>query len=691
MATRTSTPPVFNDNPIELQDIVLHDADPGTNDTNNREEQPRGPSSDSDSKLVMEFETPLFWSFLKLTGLAGLCYTVAAVMPTILLLWILSGVINSKTIPHDKAFLVHKDGNSRLGGHGSTHLLGLVIASISARVIGLLTSAVVSFYAYWVARRWLNPSISTKSLPSSLQYGLLLSLLSNPGLGSLFQAAWYSFKRSKRNRKNKLLTHALIVTTLILGLTYAITGADLWLHAVTTTSAVTEITPTSEPFKYGIGQNTCYPYPDVWVTAGLPCLLFPGKVPNWNDGIPTRAPGMAVASNVSDDLQVITLADANDLAVLVRPNIPQSHVFRGTSFGARASCESVTQKCDRETLVSCDGFTPDQFPPISALHWDPEDPGKAEVVIQSANCAPDVVCEHVNSTEWSEFAFPNTTWPPVNRYNLWMQFIWHAEEHIDWGTVPSGNQAIWTSGSRASILTNCTLQFFNVTLDYSGGRYSLVDQSLSNVGLADGLAGPTRLGHFNPQLVSDVSSRAFLDNSTEEFLAFLNQDLARLALASTAIITNVSTDTLSHSILSSVNVARYPLAPVVTLLTLLYLYATAILLIYGAIGLWDRSGMVGVSGDPDKNTVRTLALTHLWLTSVLPVVSRVFPPELPDSEVTALSIRTNEIDMFGEDSENQTRHGRLQPGVDFTANGGQVFAIHKRKRASSEDDPESLE
>lgn len=458
---------------------------------------------------------------------------------------------------------------------------------------------------------------------------------------------------------------------------YESSAVAIWLHSVTTVVVVRHTVEALEPFKYGIGQNTCYPYPDAWFIAGLPCLLD-WHEPSWKDGISARVPGIAVAANNSDDLQVITLADVHDLAVLVRPYVNESHVFSATSFGARASCQSITQSCDRETLIACDGFNPNQFPPVSALHWDPKDPGTAELIIQSANCAYDVMCDHVNTTEYSDFAFLNSSWSPVNSYNLWMQFIWQSEDNIDWGTVPSGNNAVWSFGSRASVLTNCTLQFYDVTLNYTGGGggYTLVSEELADVGLSDGLAGPTRLGHFSPQLVSNVASRAFVENSTEKFLAFLNQELARQALGSAAIITNVSLNTLSQNVLIDTNVGRYPLIPVFIFSALLFLYSSLPVVIMWRTGWHDLAGTVRLKEKPVEESVSAVIITQRWLTSPLPLVSASYPPDRSNLALASLSIDTTKSGMFDAQDDS-----RLHPGLATTPSGGNVFRIRdKRKR-----------
>ena len=85
----------------------------------------------------------------------------------------------------------------------------------------------------------------------------------------------------------------------------------------------------------------------------------------WGNGVASKVPGMLVRANNSATLQTITLADNDDMAILVKPNISQFLKFRATTFGARASCQAVNPLCDKTGgLVNCTGF-PVTFPPAS--------------------------------------------------------------------------------------------------------------------------------------------------------------------------------------------------------------------------------------------------------------------------------------------------------------------------------------
>ncbi|KAK7689476.1 hypothetical protein QCA50_007268 [Cerrena zonata] len=230
------------------------------------------------------------------------------------------------------------------------------------------------------------------------------------------------------------------------------------------------------------------------------------------------------------------------------------------------------------------------------------------------------------------------------------------------------------------MLTHCTLQFYNLTIDYNNGKYFLVDKELTNTGLSDGLAGPTRLGHFSSYLISNVEGHAFTDNSTDELMAFLQQDLARLALGSAAFITNINSDTLMQSVLGSIIVGRYPFWPVFIFLALLYMHATLALVLFIQTVMTTPTEVLSLSevdglGDGEKKQVSMLELTQMRLRGPLPLVAALFPPARPDVSQAALSIETTELDLFCEKPGDERVRAGLQSDE---ANGSLRFRVFRK-------------
>lgn len=451
---------------------------------------------------------------------------------------------------------------------------------------------------------------------------------------------------------------------------------DLWLHVATTTIVESVKTPDKTPFQYGIDQVTCQPYPDDWHMVVDPCLVFPG---GWGNGVTSKAPGMLVRANNSDSLRTITLADEDDMAILVKPDLPNDIFFRASSFGARASCQSVNPLCNKLPIANCAGF-PSTFPPFngSAVPSSTSDQeGSSQLFIQSSNCVGNASCDHYPPV-LGFFDRPpgQDDNPPMNAYNFWMQFLWVAEGDQSFG-VGSGSDAVGSYSTVATMLTNCTLQFYNVTVDYNNGSYYLVDEELSNVGLSDGLALPSRLGQFTANLISNIEGRVFTDNSTDSVMAFLEQDFARLALGSAAIITNVSTDTIAQGTLKNMAVGRYPFWPVVIFVALMYLHAILALSIFLLINMPIPAEYLTYTtddGQADKVEVSIVELAQMRLRGPIPLVSALFPSYRTNANQTALSLATDELDMFDEEFNPE----RLVISLDYEGGVLPRFGVYGR-------------
>ncbi|KAK7689467.1 hypothetical protein QCA50_007259 [Cerrena zonata] len=614
--------------------------------------------------ISLKFLVPLI---LIVVGVAGL--------GTLFLVWLFLNQIEGHDVWKDKALFLD-EGTHLEGDTESARLLGLTISSGASKAVTFTTPFLVGLYSFYVARTWLRSISSGKpNLPTPLQYGLVVNLLSDIGLGSLITTIRYLFRGPhRRAATTPLLTHVFTMVLLIYILTNAIGIVDLWLHIVTTTVVQHTVTPISTPFHYSIEQVLCPPYPDPWYDAVFPCLITPG---GWGNGVASKAPGMLARANNSDSLQTITLADADDLAILVKPNVLQSLNFRATSFGARAECQSVNPLCDPQSMINCTGFPP-TFPPYNGSDSVSASPlvreGDSGLFIQSSNCGWNVseeACPHISSERITTDAINlNPLSPPINAYNMWMQFVWEAEGDQGYGVGAGETSGAVTSYLNvATMLTNCTLRFYNVTIDHSNGSYSLHNEVLSNVGLSDGLAGPSRLGHFASYLVSNIEGRVFTDNSTEELMAFLQQDLARLALGSAAVITNVTSDTLMQSISGSKIVGRYPLWPIFVFLVLVYLYTALALVLFFLTSLTMQTESLVLAQDTDvpgmhdgkgqDRKVSLLELTQMRLRGPLPLVASLFPPHRPVVNREALSIETNVLDMFCE----KANHEPVQVGL----------------------------
>jgi hypothetical protein len=152
-------------------------------------------------------------------------------------------------------------------------------------------------------------------------------------------------------------------------------------------------------------------------------------------------------------------------------------------------------------------------------------------------------------------------------------------------------------------------------------------------------------------------------SAVEEVNAILNQELARLTLASAGgLFKRAAADA---TLLQGTDLlTRYPLAPVIVFAAILYAYGAIALLVF-LVSATEESPMVLVptelSPTAELTSVSATELLQLRLTDPMTLVSAAYPSSVsiiassreggssPDS-VVALSVREKAMDMFTEAS-----------------------------------------
>lgn len=429
---------------------------------------------------------------------------------------------------------------------------------------------------------------------------------------------------------------------------------------------------------------SCQPYPpDFWNASPGCASMAELLAPEY----PQRVEGMLATANSSNNFRAITLADESDLAVIVRPAIEKELRFQAPTFGARATCDSVNSRCQihpgpaSSSNVTCEGF-PAPFPPVPIS-------SKAPQVLQPlrmlwSNCAWDNTnCDHEERTFTT---FNDKDKAPQNAYNLWMQFVWERAQTGSggsprvngWAPLELGdNHAINGFNGDRLMLANCTVSFYNATVSYDSGNYTLLSKDLLDAGVSDGLAAALINGRASSALIANVQGRAFSANTTQGAMAYLEQDLARLALAASADLMNVTLPTAEQARLENTIVGRYPFWPIVILVALLYVHAAIALLIFLRTSLFTRAEVLRVPGQ--SGNVSALELAQMRLTSPLAIVAALFPPQRPVETHAALSAKTTALDMFGEQrGEERLRVGLQRDGLERTAG----FGVWRRQEGS---------
>lgn len=421
-------------------------------------------------------------------------------------------------------------------------------------------------------------------------------------------------------------------------------AVDLWLHTVT--SSVIEVTEiSSDPSNYGF-LAACLPDEDncLWNPSGF-----------WQGGLDEN---LLTLANQSTGWQGITVGNSSGMGVIVKPNIPQNIAFRIASFGARASCQSLNPQCDLSEVgnISCSGFPP-TFPPAhttSLITQAGFTISECGMYFLTATCP---TCDHIgpgNITASTFSSKPNTT----TTYSLWLQSVC---DEIS-GQYLSGyigyNTAMSTYGGGAMMLANCSVTFYNVTLDYRNGSYSLVDEEVTNTGQSDAMSVPLRMGIISTPLVSAIEGTAFRARSADDVMSALSENLARLAAASAQVAVQADQPTMSQSELISCIVGRYPFWPVIIILILLFLYAGFALFLC-VVTAFAQTEMIEVIGK--EVPVAALDLAVLRLTDHVAIAAELFP-EKDDGKRAESSMQMDAMEMHREDREPLLRLGLHRHG-----------------------------
>lgn len=584
--------------------------------------------------------------------------TLVVIVPTAglasaLLGWVLWYRVNETdaSLTDTGAFLLD-EGTKIKEGLESARLTGLTISALAAAVTTFTAPFLVGLFAYQMAGSWLAASGGSfgtsrarkeDGLPTPLQFGILMNLLSTSGINSLF----VSIKYALRNKKNKfsvppIFQQSIFVCLIVYVLTHVCSGVDIWLHTTTATVVANFTESLPMPFPYGISQNTCKPYPDPLQEGTRKCLFeVQGQ---WTGSI---GDGRIVASNNSATLRPITLAASNDLAVLVKPNVQARVAFNMTTFGARAICSSLNANLCKPSTSDVVCTKSNDFPFVDgSLDMGIPGYGQSQSYIFTSTC-DGCVPKIQNYTEAGQVVPSKRSKNPIDAR---IQFVWGMPGDMRfYDNWP--NPAINRLGTlAATVLANCSLGFYNVTLSYKDGSYSLVNEALSDTWLSDGLSGPTLVNLYGSRLLVNIEGVAMglKSNTTDEVMALLRQELGRLALGSAAEITDQTIPTLSQSQTSQKLLGRYPMAPTIAMIAILYLYAF-VGLVLGLVAMTVTARSPHITEPRTGATVSAIELAQLRLTQPLTLVASLFPSADDESRATR-SATTTAVELFDERS-----------------------------------------
>lgn len=225
-------------------------------------------------------------------------------------------------------------------------------------------------------------------------------------------------------------------------------------------------------------------------------------------------------------------------------------------------------------------------------------------------------------------------------YTLWLQLWWNSLDAFTQHNL-SGVFSVPVD-SIGVALAMCNVSYFNVTLEYRNGSYIKVNEVPSARFLSDGISGALRANIFNNVLLENlIPTFNSLNATDEERMALLTQEMTRFATVSAGIFANVTGPPLWQHKVENRILGRYPIAPVLSLITLLFITATfAVTICILAVASPSTKGNVyGM-----KHALSELDLARLRLVSPFALIAEIC--DALDQDGKRSSNQSNSIDML---------------------------------------------
>ncbi|KZO93670.1 hypothetical protein CALVIDRAFT_247197 [Calocera viscosa TUFC12733] len=649
----------------------------------------RPPSQSLRPRNSVVMAPPRIMRLSKILWLAIFPFLIVGGLATLFVLWIILHRYSPWSVVWSQRAFQLDEGNNG----SEAQLWGLTISSVLSEAVSLMAPFVLSLFAFRVARVWIINQKEYLSMvdggvaqhevrqspPIPLDYGLIVSLMGAPSITTLYIAATRLFV-SRMRSPGFLLWSAFIFSFFLFCITHLIGLCDLWLHASTTTVVTNTTTPLIGALSYGVGFNESL-CPDGPIDSFFqwPCLVQP---PAWADSAPGRylqLNSLLVSTNsslLSNEFvlpSVQTLADADNMAIAVPRQLNATYSFTAPSFGVRAACSAFTSKCQETDgqntygITNCSNAGYPQLPVFS----NPDDyttPIYPDEGLLLAHVGNLTMIGAIGGSDLPKVT-DNSNIPYPNPVPLTLQLTWHTfTQDSAAGTFAPSCDAIgpWQSSltlDGLAVFSSCNLSWYNITVQQSGGLYTLLDEDLSDPAFASVLWSPLLYQYATPHLENYLQSIALTQNNSDTLMRILEGELARQAM-SMAASTFQPVDTVKQAVVGIKLLGNYPLAPVLTMFALIA--SLTIVLLLMAIWIVATSLSPVVRTSPDGGTRPTvLELTQLRLTTPLALAAQMFAKD-PES-----SFKAGLVEMFeAEDPDEAVGIGLVD------REGRQWFEVH---------------
>ncbi|KAK0213707.1 hypothetical protein IW262DRAFT_1411075 [Armillaria fumosa] len=585
-----------------------------------------------------------------------LIFIASAGLASSLLAWLQPRRVESHIPREDQYFknaLVAIEGATppRKLGDGSlesdTTMYGLAISAVSAQVVSLTVPFLLGLLGYRLASMWIHAQEkeNTGSMPTAVQYGLLVKLCGSANIFSAYETVQYLKRgREQRSQVPSSLTFAFVVLVLAILLNHLLSAADLWLHTTASTFIHTSMTP--------IGVESL---PDTGTKFNLTACPGPKLVESIIYGTEYHDYGTCAWSNdkmFAEGLPVIGNSSSTSRSVMVDDWVPGLHMavlvpstmpenvdnLTFNSFGLVAHCQPVVDCWVGDYPGSSMLYCPSLNPPYYCNSSDTHD---CSSWIDMFNLTDNVLRNTAAVASYPLYSI-------LNPYGVHFNAYWSMDDAI----FPADDSPGWyrlSYGALYGYMSTCNVTAYNVSLSYStldgNNRYAFASPPvLSNFNTTTAL-----FTAFNPfyqtnildYLIYTLKSSSTL--STEAFNTVLSRNMsyAAMGIASPLFERDVST---SGNAIVMRSASRYPFAPLSAVLAILYTYAFLVLAVtVSSVMLSSREVIVTKNGGKEHR-ITAIELVQLRLTNPLASIAERFSdPARPE-----LLLESSAVDMFHE-------------------------------------------
>ncbi len=378
--------------------------------------------------------------------------------------------------------------------------------------------------------------------------------------------------------------------------------------------------------------------------AHFATLSASSPVNRWGD-VGMVAEGLATIENSSSIARSVMV---DDVAVLVPSAMPDNvDNLTFNSFGLAAHCQPVvdclinpTQYGDPIPILYCPSFNP---------------PYNISSIVETSDTSP---IDMFNLTSNALSTDPFGGYPldsVLNPYGARVVFYWLDQGANDIAFPAQGTpgwyQRPMAPSSEISYwyMSRCNMTAYNVSLSYTtldgNNTYAFTDRPvLSNFNTTSALfAALDSIYQTNLINYLETTLRSSFTLSTEAFNTVLSRNMscAAMGLASPLLERDVSTGG-NYILLRSAS--RYPLAPLSTVLAILYIYSLLALVITASSVMLSSKEIIVTKNGGKEYRITAIDLVQLRLTNALAsIAERFLDPARPE-----LLLESSAVDMFHE-------------------------------------------